>query len=202
MHLIQNHEVMGFNTYQNFRQPIRSQMMAARRLRSVQLTKHIRLIFENKQTVRYQIEEVMYAARSSCRAEVDEQIATYQQLLPDGRQLKATLMLEYPDAEEARTRLGQMVGIENSIFLKVGRLERIWPSANEDIGGHTMVSPVHYLSYAFSVAMKQALLAGQSVSVGIQHPGMTTDPIMLNLDTCAQLAADLLVADQHKLDQP
>ena len=192
MHKIQHHEVMGFSSYVKCRKTIRQHMIAERKQRSITITDNIRLIFENKSTVQYQIQEVLYASRSSAEEDIQEQIDTYQHLLPSGQNLKATLMLEYEEASDAENNLNRFSGIEGTVYIQIGNQPRIWPHCNDDIDGQDIISPVHFLRYELAPTSIDALRRGATLQIGIAHYAIPLEGIEITGESKASLVADLI----------
>lgn len=164
---IEQHEVLSLREYSAQRNRIRKLMIQQRKTRCLALTENIRLAFENKETIKYQIQEVMYAAKSAGEADIIHEIKTYQHLIPCGKSLKATLFLEFE--VNAEQRLSLLRDIESTIFMQVEGFDKVWPICNEDIGSERMISPVHYLHFAFSDRMIQSLESGAALYCGSEH---------------------------------
>ena len=100
-----------------------------------------------------------------------EELAAYNPLIPDGTNLKATMMLEYPDAAERRTALERLTGVENAVYLEVGTMGRVFAYADEDLArsDETKTSAVHFLRFELDAAMCAALKNGASLKLGVDH---------------------------------
>lgn len=162
-------EILGFKDYVHCRNQFRKGMIIQRKQRSVALTENIRLAFENKVTIQYQIQEELYAARTSDEHEILSHIETYKHLLPNGKNLIATLMVEYEDANEAETNLKTLRGIEKTVFLQIEGCERVFPHCNDDLDGQDIVSPVHFLRYELDDKMIDLLKKGVALYAGVAH---------------------------------
>ena len=102
---IERSSLMTLEAYARERAAFRARVMAHKQHRTVVLGEHVRLIFEDELTIRYQVQEMLRAERIFEEAGIQEELDAYNPLVPDGRNFKATLMLEYPDPEERRRQL-------------------------------------------------------------------------------------------------
>jgi hypothetical protein len=106
---------------------------------------------------------------------IQGELDTYNPLVPDGRNLKATLMLEYPDAEERSKRLQELIGVEDRAWIQVEGHEPVWAIADEDLDRENehKTSSVHFLRFEFSEGMARAFKNGAGLAMGVDHPGYT-----------------------------
>jgi hypothetical protein len=124
---------MTLEAYARERPQFRSRVMAHKKIRTVQLGDHLTLIFEDELTVRYQVQEMLRVERIFEEEGIEEELEAYNPLIPDGRNLKATMMLQYPEPEERRRRLERLIGIEDKVWVEVEGFERVWAIADEDL---------------------------------------------------------------------
>jgi len=110
-------------------------------------------------------------------AAIEEELAAYNPLIPDGSNWKATFMLEFPDPEERQERLAQMLGIEDRVWLQVEDCERVFAIADEDLdrANADKTSSVHFLRFELTPSMAQAVQHGADVGAGIDHPAYPVD---------------------------
>lgn len=163
---------MTLESYARERPQFRAKVMEHKRDRTVPLGEHVTLLFEDELTIRYQVQEMLRVERIFEEQGIREELDAYNPLVPDGRNLKATLMVEYPDPDERRKRLAELIGIEDKVWVQVGTQERAWAIADEDLDRETeeKTSSVHFLRFELSEAMAQALKSGASLAIGIDHP--------------------------------
>lgn len=192
---IEQHEVLSLSEYSKQRNQIRKFMIQQRKTRCLSLTENIRLAFENKETIKYQIQEVMYATKSTSEADIVHEIKTYQHLIPCGKSLKATLFLEFD--EGAEHKLTRLRDIESTVYIQVAGFDNIWPSANEDIGSQRIISPVHYLNFGFSNGMISALKSGAKLTCGVKHHGSPVGPTEIAKNTKLALLNDFQTDNFH-----
>jgi len=164
--------LMTLESYARERLQFRAKVMEHKRDRTVPLGEHVTLLFEDELTIRYQVQEMLRVERIFEEQGIQEELDAYNPLVPDGRNLKATLMVEYPDADERRKKLAELIGIEDKVWVQVGTHERAWAIADEDLDRENgeKTSSVHFLRFELSEAMAQALKSGASLAIGIDHP--------------------------------
>ncbi len=157
-------DLLSNESYENQRALLRKAMIDHKKTRRVQLGPNITLHFEDYMTMRYQIQELMRAEKLSSVEGIREELEVYNPLIPDGTNLKATLMIEYPDEDERRQQLSRLVGIENMISIRIGDCDPVYPIADEDLQRSTedKTSAVHFLRFEFS---EQAISAAKENAI-------------------------------------
>ena len=103
---------------------------------------------------------------------IQAEIDIYAPLIPDGSNLKATFMIEFPDEGERHARLAQLIGVENRVWVQVEGSSRIFGIADEDIdrADPDKTSAVHFLRFELEKPMVRDLKQGNRLSIGIDHP--------------------------------
>jgi len=146
--------------------------MAHKKNRTVRFGDNVTLIFEDELTIRYQIQEMLRVERIFEEQGIQDELDTYEPLIPDGRNFKATMMLEYSDPDERQRRLATLIGIEDRVWVQVQGFGRIEAVADEDLDreNEQKTSAVHFLRFELSESMAQALKSGAGLSMGIDHP--------------------------------
>ena len=169
--------LMTLEAYARERPQFRAKVMAHKKNRRVQLGDDVTLIFEDELTNRYQVQEMLHAERIFEEQGIQEELDTYNPLVPDGRNLKATMMIEYPDPDERAKRLADLIGIEDKVWLQVAGHERVWAIADEDLDRENdeKTSAVHFLRFELDEAMVQALKKGAGLAIGVDHPRYTAE---------------------------
>jgi len=164
--------LMTLETYARERPQFRAKVMAHKKHRTVHLGEHLTLVFEDELTIRYQVQEMLRIERIFEEEGIREELAAYNPLVPDGRNLKATMMIEYPDPEERSKRLAELIGIEDKMWLQAAGHERVWAVADEDLdrANEQKTSAVHFLRFELGQAMAQALKKGAGLEIGVDHP--------------------------------
>ena len=165
-------DLMTLEQYARERASIRARLIAHRERRRLALGPNCTLSFEDRETVRYQIQEMLRAERIFEAQGIAEELEVYNPLIPDGSNFKATLLLEFPDPIERARRLAEMRGLERCCWLEVSGCERVLAIADEDLEreNEQKTAAVHFLRYELTVAMVAALKGGAALSAGIDHP--------------------------------
>jgi len=191
-HRLLRSDLLPLETYAVQRAEFRARAIAHKRLRSVHLGDHLTLLFEDRLTVQYQIQEMLRIERIFEAAGIQEELDAYNPLIPDGSNFKATLLIEYPDAQERSERLAQLRGIEDRFYVQVGDLPRSYAFADEDLGrsNEAKTSAVHFLRFELDALSRQSLLQGAVLAFGVDDPRL---PRHLALDGAQRqaLCADL-----------
>jgi hypothetical protein len=137
--MLERQDLLTLEEYADKRSSIRQETIQVKKLREVHLGSHIRMIFENKQTVQYQIQEMLRIEKIFESSEIQEELDVYNALVPNGSNLKATMMIEYPDVAERVVALSRLIGVEKSIYFQVEGHEKVFPICNEDLERETDV---------------------------------------------------------------
>ena len=184
--------LMTLEAYSKYHKANKPQIIARRRLRSVRLGEHINLQFEDEQTVRYQIQEMLRIEKIFEEEGIQQEIDAYAPLVPDGTNWKATLMIEYIDVNERKRELARLIGVEDRMFVEVEGHDRVYAIADEDLDreNEEKTSAVHFVRFELTAPMRAAVLAGAAVKLGCDH---THYPAHLQVppETLASLAGDL-----------
>lgn len=185
--------LLSLEQYHKSRPQIRERVIALRRRRTVQLGEHLSLIFENEELMRYQIQEMLRVERLFESEAIQDELDTYNPLVPDGSNFKVTLMIEYSVESERRAALARMRGIEDQIFIEVEGQKRVYAIADEDLERSTedKTSAVHFLRFELSLAMCEVLKAGAQMKVGCDHKEYPMHLDTLAPETLAELVSDL-----------
>jgi hypothetical protein len=185
-------DLLSLEQYHKAREKFRSDVMAHKKLRQVEIGAHVTLAFEDRLTMQYQVQEMLRIERIFESDAIAEELAAYNPLIPDGTNLKATMMIEYPDVEERRAALVKLSGIERRVYAQVAGSERVFAIADEDLERATeeKTSAVHFLRLEFGSRERDALKAGAALSLGIDHPEYRA-----SVDPLPQAVRDQLVAD-------
>jgi len=185
-------DLMTLEEYSEKRPEFRADIMQHKKTRQVPLGDNARLYFENKRTIHYQIQEVLRVEKTFDAAGIEEELEAYNPLIPDGCNLKATFMLEFPEIEERTLKTVELRGIEHKVWLQVEDCEKVYPIANEDLarddGNRT--STVHFFRYEFAPTMIGALKNGATLTAGIEHVGYSIEGIQLDIAIRDSLTAD------------
>ena len=164
--------LLTLEAYARQREQFRARVLAHKRHRTLHIGPHVTLIFEDELTVRYQIQEMLRIERTFDEEGIRAELEAYTPLIPDGTNLKATMMIEFEDPERRKVELERLKGIERRAYLQVGGT-KIFAIADEDMEreNEKKTSAVHFLRFEFDSAALSALRAGSPIAAGIDHPG-------------------------------
>lgn len=184
--------LMSLEAYSKWRKVHKGEVIAHRKLRSVQLGEHLNLQFESETTIRYQIQEMLRIEKIFEEEGIQSEIEAYAPLVPDGSNWKATMLIEYIDVNERKRELARLIGVEDRMFVEVEGYDRVYAIADEDLDreNEQKTSAVHFVRFEFTPAMRAAIKAGAAVKLGCDH---THYPAHLQIpaETLASLAGDL-----------
>ena len=171
MKKLRHDDLYALEDYGVRRSEFRARVMAHKKNRNLPLGEHASLYFEDRLTIQYQIQEMLRAERIFERAGIDQELAAYNPLVPDGANWKATFMLEYEDVAERQVALTKLVGVEERMWMQVGDNDRVIAFADEDLPRATeeKTASVHFLRYELTPSMVEAVKSGAAVSAGIDH---------------------------------
>jgi len=164
-------DLYSLEAYAAARADFRARVLEHKRLRAVPIGPHATLYFEDRLTVHYQIQEMLRVERIFEPAGIAEELAAYNPLIPDGNNLKATLMIEYPDETERRVQLARLRGIEQRVWIEVAGHPRVRAVADEDLerANQDKTSAVHFLRFEFDPESRSGFRGGGAVRIGIDH---------------------------------
>ena len=192
MKKLSREELFGLEEYSGKRPEYRAQVMAHKKHRKVHLGEHITLYFEDLMTMQYQIQEMLRAERIFEAEGIQEELDTYNPLIPDGSNWKATMMVEYSDEEERKQALARLIGVERKTWVQVGDQDKVYPIADEDLERETeeKTSAVHFLRFELTVEMITSLHSGADIRMGVEHDNYQAD-VLVPTDSRTSLLADL-----------
>jgi hypothetical protein len=178
--------------YAERRSEFRAEVIAHKKNRRIALGANATLYFEDFTTMKYQVQEMLRTERIFEGKDIEEELSTYNPLIPDGGNLKATFMIEYSDVEERRQALAALVGVEHKLWLQTGDNAKVYVIANEDLERSTeeKTSAVHFLRFELGVDSIAAFKNGESVVFGSDHPALN-ETATLTSDQQRSLTADL-----------
>jgi hypothetical protein len=164
--------LLSLEAYSRERNAYRSRVIAHKKLRTVHVGEHVTLIFEDEVTIRYQVQEMLRIERIFEEEGIRGELEAYNPLIPDGANWKATMLIEFPDADERQRRLAQLKGIEDRTWVQVEGQARVFAIADEDMDRESeeKTSAVHFVRFELSREMRDALKAGAGLAIGVDHP--------------------------------
>jgi len=164
-------DLMSLEQYAVDRKRLRTEVIAHKLMRNVQIGPNMTWCFEDRVTIRYQVLEMLRVERIFEAAGIQDELDAYNPLIPDGGNWKATMLIEYADADARRVALGKMIGVEDRCWIQVDEMERVLAIADEDLerANDEKTSAVHFLRFELSPAMREAVRGGASLSAGVDH---------------------------------
>ena len=189
--MLTRQDLFSLEEYAEKRSGIRSDTIQIKKLREVNLGEHVRMLFENKKTVQFQIQEMLRIEKIFEADGIQEELDVYNSLVPEGSNLKATMMIEYTNVEERTVALSKLIGVERSIYFQVGNHDKVFAICNEDMDRETEVktSAVHFMRFEFDQVMVKEFGSGVPVKVGVSHPHYDYE-IILNSESQDALSQD------------
>jgi len=170
--MLTHENLYSLEQYARLRPAFRAKVIEHKKHRRLPLGDHAALYFEDALTMQYQVQEMLRLERLFEPEAIQEELDVYNPLIPDGRNWKATFMIEYPDETERRQALARLVGIEQRVWVRVQGYDAVYPIANEDLdrSAPDKTASVHFMRFELSEPMCAALKAGAELSAGIDHP--------------------------------
>ena len=162
------------------RESFRQRVIAHKQARRIALSAHATLLFEDFLTMKYQVQEMLRVERIFESAAIKEEIATYNPLIPDGSNWKATLLFEYPDPAMRAIALSQLRGIEHRVWVDVDGCPRHFAIANEDLDrtNTNKTAAVHFLRFQFTADDIEAMRSHHSIRLVIDHEAMLCETVL------------------------
>ncbi|HEX5638897.1 MAG TPA: DUF3501 family protein [Burkholderiaceae bacterium] len=189
---ISRDSLLTLEAYAKQRSDFRARVIAHKKNRTVRLGEHVTLIFEDELTIRYQIQEMLRIEKTFEEAGIRDELDAYNPLIPDGTNLKATMMIEYDDPVVRKAELAKLKGVEDRVYVQVDGQHRVYAIADEDLEreNEEKTSAVHFLRFEFEPASISALKQGAAIAMGIDHPNYA-----VRLEEAAPQVQSALVRD-------
>ena len=171
MQKLSREDLYSLENYAKLRPDFRAKVLSHKKNRTLRIGPNATLLFEDRTTIQYQIQEMLRIERIFEEDGIGDELAAYNPLIPDGRNLKATFMLEYEDIEERRRALAELLGVEERVWVRADDMDKTWSIADEDLQRTTdqKTSAVHFLRFEFTPETAEAIKGGSVISVGIDH---------------------------------
>ncbi len=170
--------------YAEMRSDMRAKVMAHKKSRNLPIGPNVTFYFEDRLTIHYQIQEMLRAEKIFDAEGIQEELDTYNPLIPEGTNWKGTMMIEYTDVDERIAALAQLIGIDRQTWVQVEGFDAVFAISNEDLERETeeKTSAVHFMRFELEPEMIKAVKNGAAISVGIDHENYThsVDPVPEN----------------------
>ncbi len=193
MNRLQRSDLYSLEEYAEQRPEFRTRVIAHKKDRIVHIGPYVTVYFEDRLTIQYQIQEMLRIERIFEPAGIEEELSTYNPLIPDGSNWKATFMIEVPDAGERKKVLAKLIGIEDRVWVQVDGHSRVYAIADEDIEreNEEKTSSVHFLRFELSPEMVSSASGGSTIGIGIDHDDYRQQVVPLEENFRRALVADL-----------
>jgi hypothetical protein len=179
--VIERESLLSLEAYARSRNEFRAKVIEHKKRRTLHLGEHVTLQFEDELTIRYQVQEMLRVERIFEAEGIQGELDAYNPLVPDGGNWKATMLIEYPDAEERRRALASLKGIERRVWVRVEGSEPVYAIADEDLEreNEEKTSSVHFLRFELAAPARARLQGGAKLAIGVDHPAYraSLDPV-------------------------
>jgi hypothetical protein len=185
-------DILNLYEYEKMREARRREVIALKERRRVGVGRYLSFVFENRETVWFQIQEMIRAERIVDEAKIEDEIAVYNTLLPGPGELSATMLIEIADAAQIKPVLDKLLGIDTRDYVRmevgshvvVGRFET--GHSDEELG---KLSAVHFVRFPLPPAARRAFATAE-VALVVEHPNERARAV-LDEATRESLAADI-----------
>ena len=171
--------------YARVRDKFRKEMIEHKKSRMVNLGENLTLHFEDAQTIKYQVQEILRIEKTFEEEGIVDELEAYNPLIPDGTNFKCTMMIEYSDETVRREKLKSLKGIEDKVWVRVEGRDKVWAIADEDLARENdeKTSAVHFLRFELDEDMIKSLNYGVGMSIGVDHMhySVSIDPVAMDL---------------------
>ena len=170
--MIERSSLLSLEAYARERSSFRAKVIEHKKRRTVHLGEHVTLQFEDELLIRYQIQEMLRIERIFEEDGIRHELETYNPLMPDGSNWKATMFVEFPDEAERRHMLERLKGIERRVWVQAEGAARIFAIADEDLEreNEEKTAAVHFLRFELPPAFRERLRSGALLMLGVDHP--------------------------------
>jgi hypothetical protein len=171
MQKLSSTDLFSLERYARERPQFRAKVMDHKRARQLAVGPNTTWLFEDRLTVHYQVQEMLRVERIFEPEGIAEELESYNPLIPDGQNLKVTLLIEFPDEQERRRELAKLKGVEDRCWVQVKGHERVFAIADEDLEreNEEKTSSVHFLRFELTQPMIATLKGGAELSIGVDH---------------------------------
>ena len=157
--------------YEAVRDAVRARVIELKRRRRVPLGDKISLLFENRETVLFQIQEMVRAERITSTQAIQDEIDVYGRSLPEANELSATMLIEITEQDKIRAELDRLIGVNERLRLRIGDRHTVAGVFEPGWSREDRISAVQYVKFPLSPAQAAAFQSGQDpVFIEVGHP--------------------------------
>ena len=182
-------DIVGAGAYEQKRDAFRREIIDLKKHRRVSVGDRVSLVFENRATVIFQIQEMLRAESIRDLDRIREEIEVYNELIPDAGELRATLFLEIEDQTDLRNELLKFLGIDERVFLKIGDGHVVRARFEEGRSREDKISAVQYITFGLTADEAEAL-RDRDAAIVVDHENYHAE-VSLTAATRAELLRDL-----------
>ncbi len=189
-------DIDDLRSYERIRDDFRSRIIELKKRRRVGVGPFVTLLFENRDTIRFQVQEMARAEKLSTDEDIEGELRVYNPLIPDPGSLCATLFLELTSDDQLREWLPKLVGIETAVVLRLGEGDQVEevrcevdPEHQRQLTRETTTASVHYITWSLDREQVERFEAGP-VKLALDHPAYSHE-VELTPETRAELLSDL-----------
>ena len=185
-------DLLSLEEYDKQREDIKKSLLLHKKNRSVLIGDNVVLLFEDKLTIRYQVQEMLRIEKIFNQKEIQEEIDAYTSLIPDGNTLKATMLIMYPDVDERKIMLNKLHDLENQIWLSINGSKKIIAISDEDLERtrDEKTSAVHFLRFQLNQNEIKSFKLSEDIEFGVNHENYN-QTVKISQDTIQALSKDL-----------
>ena len=185
-------DLLSLEEYDKQREDIKKDLLSHKKNRSVLIGDNVVLLFEDYLTIKYQVQEMLRIEKIFNHKEIQEEIDAYSSLIPDGDNLKATMLIMYPDVDERKIMLNKLHNLENLIWLSIDGSKKIIAVSDEDLERtrDEKTSAVHFLRFQLTKSDIKLFKASENIEFGVNHDNYNQS-VKISKDTILALSNDL-----------
>ena len=164
-------DLLSLEEYDKSREQIKSDLISHKKNRSIKIGDHILMLFEDYETIKYQVQEMLRIEKIFKEKDIQEEIDAYESLIPDGKNLKATMLIMYTDERERKVMLNKLHDLENNVWLSIDSSKRIFAVSDEDLerSRDEKTSAVHFLRFQLDDSQINLFKKSTNIVFGVDH---------------------------------
>jgi hypothetical protein len=195
MTALRREDLLNLEQYSEQREMLLEEVIEIKKERLIQVGENVSLLFENKKTIQYQIQEMLRIEETFEAKDIEEELNVCNPLIPDGTNLKATMLIEFPEEEIRKKRLEEMHLVEDKVWIQIGENERVFAISDKNMerSNEEKIPVTHFLRFEFSNLMIKDFRAGMTMFVGIDHPKYNVRTKEIQKKVTKSLSEDLIL---------
>ena len=170
MKKIEISDIMSIEEYERVRPDFRERLFAIKAARRVSVGPYFTFLFENRDTMHYQIQEMIRVENIKNAEGVAHEVKTYNNLLPDQFEFTATLLIEISDENARNFKLKELLGVQDHVFLVLEDGARIPATFDEEQYNEVKVSSVQYIRFSLGPENAESFLKSEKAELEVTHP--------------------------------